>query len=124
VMVEAGGLERGGIFSTLLATSNPPCVIVDTLLVLSQLARASKDSYAHIDSAELYPELRALLAHSDAAVRSKACNLVGNLCRHSAQCCPALLRHAILQNLLPRLSDTDKQTRKFACFAVVSFRSD
>jgi len=109
----------------MLAPSNSPCVIVNTLLMLAQLARSSKGSYAHIDSAELYTEVRTLLEHGDASVRSKACNLVGNLCRHSAQCYPALMRHGILSRLLARLSDTDKHARKFACFAVgnVSFHN-
>ena len=51
-------------------------------------------------------------------------NLLGNLCRHSAHCYPALLRQKILPRLLTRLSDPDKNTRKFACFAVVRFPTE
>ena len=71
-------------------------------------------------------ETQVLLAHGEPAVRAKVCNLLGNLCRHSAHCYPALLRHSILPRLLTRLSDPDKSTRKFACFAVgnASFHND
>ena len=40
--VEAGGL-RDGILQRLLARSNPARLLVETLLMLSQLARTSKD---------------------------------------------------------------------------------
>jgi hypothetical protein len=57
--------------------------------------------------------------HRDAAVRYKANNLVGNLCRHSALLYPALAK---VQGLLPALaaacSDPDPIVRKFAAFAV------
>lgn len=70
--------------------------------------------------------MQVLLAHEEPAVRAKVCNLLGNLCRHSAHCYPALLRQSILPRLLTRLSDPDKSTRKFACFAVgnASFHND
>lgn len=38
--------------------------------------------------------LRRLLAHPDAGVRARVCNLIGNMCRHSGEalrdwgCCP------------------------------------
>eukprot|EP01047_Picozoa_sp_COSAG01_P009357 COSAG01_NODE_382_length_17840_cov_68.658663_19_plen_1094_part_00 len=70
-LVEAGGL-RDGILSHLLAAHKPPGQLVDCLLMLSQLARTSNDHYAHIDTAGIYPEVKALLAHAEAAVRAKA----------------------------------------------------
>eukprot|EP01047_Picozoa_sp_COSAG01_P009356 COSAG01_NODE_382_length_17840_cov_68.658663_18_plen_89_part_00 len=40
-------------------------------------------------------------------------NLLGNLCRHSAHCYPALVRHGLLARLLTRLSDQDKQVTSY-----------
>ncbi|KAH8053047.1 hypothetical protein JL722_9712 [Aureococcus anophagefferens] len=63
-----------------------------------------------------------LLDHADAAVRSKACNLVGNLCRHSASFYGALAVGSPGQSSLAAVvraaSDGDAATRKFACFAL------
>ena len=84
---------------------NPPALLIDALLLVSQLARSNKDYYAHVDGAEIYGQIKTLLAHEEAAVRAKACNLLGNLCRHSAYCYPALLREQLLPRLLTRLSD-------------------
>ena len=38
------------------------------------------------------PHLRRLLAHADAGVRARACNLVGNMCRHSGAATQLLSR--------------------------------
>ena len=102
--VEAGGL-RDGVLPRLLDGGNPPALLIDALLLVSQLARSNKDYYAHVDGAEIYGQIKTLLAHEEAAVRAKACNLLGNLCRHSAYCYPALLREQLLPRLLTRLSD-------------------
>lgn len=59
-----------------------------------------------------------LLAHPDPGVRARACNLLGNMCRHSAYFYSALDRHGLVQPLIQRCTDTDKSTRKFACFAI------
>ncbi len=59
-----------------------------------------------------------MLSHPDAAVRSRVCNLVGNMCRHSAYFYSALERHGLLPPLIERCADPDKTTRKFACFAI------
>jgi hypothetical protein len=63
-----------------------------------------------------------LFVDGEPAVRAKTCNLLGNLCRHSAFCYPALLRHALLPRLITRLTDSDRNTRKFACFAIGALR--
>ncbi len=71
----------------LLRETNPTPVLVDTLLIISQLARISRDgasTYEPINSAAMLPNLRRLLGHADAGVRARVCNLVGNMCRHSA----------------------------------------
>eukprot|EP00983_Pelagomonas_calceolata_P077189 1153763-Pelagomonas_calceolata.AAC.2 len=55
--------------------------------VVSQLARVNKESfntYEPISRATIYPHVRKLLAHPDPGVRARVCNLLGNMCRHSA----------------------------------------
>jgi hypothetical protein len=49
----------------------------DIYAQVSQLARSKKEYYAHVDGAEVYPQIKVLLAHEEAAVRAKACNLLG-----------------------------------------------
>ncbi len=63
-------------------------------------------------------QLRQLLSHPDASVRARVCNLVGNLCRHSAYFCEALREAHVLAPLIARCGDNDRATRKFACFAI------
>lgn len=58
-------------------------VLVDTLLILSNLARVSRDHYAPLESSQTLRFLSPLIRHKDAAVRARVCNLVGNMCRHS-----------------------------------------
>ncbi|KAG2431488.1 hypothetical protein HXX76_009502 [Chlamydomonas incerta] len=99
----------------------PSAVLVDVLLIVSQLARLHKDSfntYEPLAKANIYANIRRLLSHPDAAVRSRCCNLVGNMCRHSAYFYGALERHSLLPPLIDRCADGDKTTRKFACFAI------
>ena len=57
---QAGGLHPNCIQRALLHT-NPPPVLIDMLLVVSQLARISKDSfntYEPISKAAIYPHVR------------------------------------------------------------------
>lgn len=120
--VQAGGLSPG-IIQRLLSDANPPAVLVDILLVVSQLARISKEgtfnTYEAISKASIYPHIRKLLSHAmDPGIRARACNLIGNMCRHSGFFYSALERHGLLQPLIDRCSDPDKSTRKFACFAI------
>lgn len=55
--VEAGGL-RDGILPRLLGGENPPGLLIDALLLVSQLARSKKEHYAHVDGAEIYPQIK------------------------------------------------------------------
>eukprot|EP00741_Cyanophora_paradoxa_P004992 tig00000842_g4839.t1 len=114
---QAGGIS-GRILGPLLDTARSPSLIVDTLLIISQLARISKEHYEPIHKAELYQAFGRLLNHSDPGVRAKVCNLLGNLCRHSAFFYDALLRHNLLSDLIERCQDPDRSTRKFASFAI------
>jgi fused-like protein len=81
--LDFGGLE-GKTVNFLLKETNPSGVIVDTLLIIGQLARLSKDYYEPIKNAAILGSLSKLLAHNDSNVRAKVCALIGNLCKHSA----------------------------------------
>src|SRR5690348_12765702 len=87
----------------LLRETNPTPVLVDTLLIISQLARISRDgasTYEPFNNAALFPNLRRLLGHGDAGVRARVCNLVGNMCRHSAYFYAGGLADAAAQTLV------------------------
>ena len=69
-------------------------------------------------------DLHYLLSHSNPSVRSKACNFVGNMCRHNGSLYCSLLDRrggnfpTVVERLIERCVDLDDKTRKFACFAV------
>ncbi|KAF3779946.1 Serine/threonine-protein kinase [Nymphaea thermarum] len=102
----------------LLQDSSPLEVVLDLLMIISDLARMSKDFYEAIDKANLLEFLRKFLTHQDSNIRAKACSAIGNMCRHSPYFYDSLIRHDIIDPLIERCSDPDKRTRKFACFAV------
>jgi hypothetical protein len=75
-VVSAGCLEE---------KHSQPSIIVDALSIVSQLARASQDYNEAIEqSGDIFAYLQRLLLHPQAAVRAKTCNVLGNICRHSA----------------------------------------
>ena len=115
-----GGLAPA-LIQRLLRENNPTTVLVDTLSIISFLARINRSSfntYEPISKAAILPHLQRLLAYSDAGVRARVCNLVGNMCRHSGFFYSSLERHGVLQALIERCADSDKGARKFACFAI------
>jgi len=120
-----GGLSPS-IVAALLRSDNPPSMIIDMLLIVSYAARVSKESYASIEDARVHEYLHALLLHKEPGVRARTCNLLGNMCRHSAAFYPTLVRSRLLEALIRCCSDTDKATRKFSCFAIgnAGFHSD
>ncbi|KAJ8607177.1 hypothetical protein CTAYLR_007330 [Chrysophaeum taylorii] len=95
---------------------------VNAVLVASQLARASRDASAALRAARLERFLPGLLRRDDPTVRAKACNLVGNLCRHSDAFYAALAAGSssttAVDCVVACASDRDPATRKFACFAL------
>ena len=75
-------------FSTLrdsdaFSPTSPAKVIVNALLIACQAARASEAHYRSLHEQNLYMSVFHLLGHGDGSVRAKACNFLGNLCRHS-----------------------------------------
>mmetsp|Transcript_29071 Transcript_29071/g.52033 ORF Transcript_29071/g.52033 Transcript_29071/m.52033 type:complete len:1206 (+) Transcript_29071:492-4109(+) len=115
--VSAGGLSMINEHK-LLAEENPPMLLIDMLSLISQLARLHRENYEKIHAANLYADLRRLIEHRDSGVRSKVCNLIGNICRHSAYFYDLLLKHDLIAAAIRCCQDPDRSTRKFACFAV------
>ncbi|CAN0341907.1 unnamed protein product, partial [Ectocarpus sp. 8 AP-2014] len=81
-------LEEGGLGELVSAGSMredaSAGLATGALVIASQLARSSADNYEGLRDAGVVASLGGLLSHGDPTVRAKACNLVGNLCRHSA----------------------------------------
>jgi len=115
--VEAGGLDPS-LTKRLLDPRNDARVLVDALLATSQLARLGADKYPAIARAGAVAHAAALLAHGDPGVRARACNLLGNVCRHSGYFYEAFARARVVAKLAARCADADAATRKFACFAL------
>ncbi|CAD7695594.1 unnamed protein product [Ostreobium quekettii] len=115
--VSAGGLEAG-LMKKLLSVGTPCQILVDTLLIVSQLSRVNRDYYEAIAKAGVLGLLKPLLTHVNGNVRARTCNLIGNLCRHSGFFYAALKSHQMVPLLIERCSDPDTPTRKFACFAI------
>ncbi|KAG0484239.1 hypothetical protein HPP92_008318 [Vanilla planifolia] len=116
-------LVREGLLSPILARrllggSSPKEVVLDFLMIVSDLARMSKDFYASIDKAGLLGQFGEFLCSEDADFRAKSCSAIGNMCRHSDYFYESLATHGIVDLLIDRCADPDKRTRKFACFAV------
>ena len=82
------------------------------------MARISKDFYENIHSANIYTDLKNLIVHTDASIRAKVCNLIGNLCRHTGYFYEKLLNFGLISAAIECCRDPDRNTRKFACFAV------
>ncbi|KAK8552754.1 hypothetical protein V6N12_041330 [Hibiscus sabdariffa] len=75
----------------LLDSSCPKEATLDTLIIISHLARMDKKSCEFISGASILDNLRCFLTHEDPNIRSKTCNALGNMCRHSAYFYDSLL---------------------------------
>ena len=117
--VQGGGLATVNKYELLdRSTNDNTSLIIDTLSLISQLARISKEFYDPIHNANIYADLKNLIAHEDAGIRAKVCNLIGNLCRHTGFFYEKLLKHSLIAAAIECCRDPDRNTRKFACFAV------
>ncbi|XP_051116540.1 serine/threonine-protein kinase TIO isoform X2 [Andrographis paniculata] len=101
-----------------LNSACPREVILDFLMIVSDLARTNKLFYEYIDAADILEDLKHFLTHEDPNLRAKTCSAIGNMCRHSSYFYSSLSKHQIIGVLIERCSDPDRRTRKFACFAV------
>ncbi|KAF3341059.1 Serine/threonine-protein kinase TIO [Carex littledalei] len=102
----------------LLDSSLPRDSLLDFLMIISDLARMSKDFYEFIENAGLLEYLKEYLSSEDQEVRAKSCSAIGNMCRHNSFFYEPLAKNGIVDLMIDRCADPDKRTRKFACFAV------
>ncbi|VVB00675.1 unnamed protein product [Arabis nemorensis] len=102
----------------LLNQSSPREVILDVLMIISDLSRMDKAFYKYIGEASVLQPLKEFLTHSDPNIRAKACSALGNMCRHNGYFYSSLAEHQIIGLLIDRCADPDKRTQKFACFAI------
>ncbi|KAI3986271.1 hypothetical protein MKX01_028552 [Papaver californicum] len=112
------GLLDPGNVRKLLNSSNPREVVLDILMIISDLARMDKDFYEHLNRADLLESMKTFLSHEDPNVRAKSCSAIGNMCRHSPYFYSSLASQHIISLLIDRCADPDKRTRKYACFAI------
>ncbi|KVH88567.1 Armadillo-like helical [Cynara cardunculus var. scolymus] len=126
VQLVGKGLLDPNMMRRLLDSSSPREVILDILMIISDLARMDKVFYEHINGANILEFLKEFLTHEDPNVRAKACSAIGNMCRHSSYFYGLLAsifflypyaKHNIISLLVDCCSDADKRVRKFACFA-------
>ena len=115
--INSGGMSCINKYS-LLTSDNSIHTIIDTLSLISQLARLQKENYELIHSINIYSDLSRLIEHRDSGIRSKVCNLIGNICRHSSYFYDLILEHGLVTAAINCCKDSDRNTRKFACFAV------
>jgi len=122
-------MSNGGLDATLcrrvLKSSNAQ-IVVDWLVMLTQLARVDAKNYVLIDDADVTKVITELLDHPDPNVRARACNTLGNVCRHDGYFYEEFREFKTLEKLIERCSDNDRTTRKFAAFAIgnAAFHSD
>lgn len=92
---------------SLLQKDNPQSLIIDTLNILSQLARISRYNYESIHMIDIYSELKKLIVHREPTVRAKVCNFIGNICRHSAYFYEMLLKNDLIAACIESCKDPD-----------------
>ncbi|BBN17969.1 fused [Marchantia polymorpha subsp. ruderalis] len=119
----AGDLVKEGFLSSYMMSKllDPACpkdVLRDVLMTVSNLARLSKDFYEPIGQANIWEAMKVFMNHADPSLRSKACSVLGNMCRHTPYFYDALVEHDIINLLIDRCADPDRHTRKFACFGL------
>lgn len=112
------GLLGPSTIEKMLDSASPKEVTLDLLMIISDLARMSKDFYEPIEKANMFEALKQFLNHDDANIRSKACSALGNMCRHTPFFYNSLVKYDMINLLIDRCADPDRRTRKFACFAV------
>ncbi|KAK8643326.1 hypothetical protein V6N13_012629 [Hibiscus sabdariffa] len=82
----------------LFDSSCPKEATLDTLIIISHLARMDKKSCQFISGASILDNLRGFLTHEDPNIRSKSCNALGNMCRHSAYFYDSLIGNIAFHN--------------------------
>ncbi|RLN35666.1 serine/threonine-protein kinase TIO-like isoform X2 [Panicum miliaceum] len=118
-LLKEGLLNPSRVAALLEAPTTAKDTLLDFLMIISDLARMSKDFYEPINKAGLVGCLENFLSNEDPDIRGKACSAIGNMCRHNSYFYSSLAANKVIHLLVDRCSDPDKRTRKFACFALL-----
>ncbi|NXR25557.1 STK36 kinase, partial [Cinclus mexicanus] len=122
VVKEAAASEHTVAFLKSVLFSDNVILTSDLLSLLTHVARAGSEHLPFLqtilrDSDVTDQPLTYLLSHKEHVIRSRTCNLLGNLLRHSFS--PALQSQpSWLERLLECLSDPESCVRRAAAFAV------
>ncbi|AAD50043.1 Hypothetical protein [Arabidopsis thaliana] len=92
------GLLDPNRMKKLLNQSSPREVILDILMIISDLSRMDKAFYKYIGEASVLQPLKEYLTHVDPNIRAKACSALGNMCRHNGYFYSALIGNAAYHN--------------------------
>lgn len=113
-------------FQLLKVNQEITTTIIESCHLLSQISRHSKEVYESIDVIDPYEDIKKLITHKDAQIRSRVLNLIGNMCRHSGYFYKKLNSHGILKYCISLCEDDDKTIKKYACVAIgnASFHDD
>ncbi|CAN7045632.1 unnamed protein product [Brassica oleracea var. botrytis] len=90
------GLLDPNRMKKLLNQSSPGEVILDSLMIISDLSRMDKAFYKYIGEAALLQPLKEFLTHTDPNIRAKACSALGNMCKHNEYFYTSLLSNLLL----------------------------
>lgn len=93
-------------------------MIIELLMCLTCLCRKSQNVYSAIHQLKICLELKYLIENMDSSVKSRVCNLIGNMCRHTDFFYDEIKNNGLIPPLLNCCYDSDRITRKFACFAI------
>ena len=93
-------------------------MIYDVLVTLSSLCRKADSVYPAISKLNILYILKSLIDNCDSTIKSRACNLLGNMCRHSDYFYDSIKNANLAESLIKCCYDEDNNTRKFAYFAL------
>lgn len=93
-------------------------MIIELLMCLTCLCRKSQNVYSAIHQLSICVDLKYLIENMDSSVKSRVCNLIGNMCRHTDFFYDEIKNNGLIPALLNCCYDPDRITRKFACFAI------
>jgi len=93
-------------------------MIIELLMCLTCLCRKSQNVYSAIHQLNICLDLKFLIEKMDSSVKSRVCNLIGNMCRHTDFFYDEIKNNGLIPPLLNSCYDPDRITRKFACFAI------
>lgn len=120
------------LHQTLTSETVSVSVICDIISICCHLVRSSTNHVSFIQSVLAGPSgdylvLHPMLTHPDAGIKSRTCNLLGNLLKHSDFLCNVFQeREQLFTDLLGCLKDKEANVRKSASYAVgnAAFHSD